>query len=85
MRWHSSKPPGFEREGSVSWGSDEEVPGTETGETEGIVNPGGTDTKPAPPGPGAGGLGALAANTLPILKQDRGGQHVNTDGEQIIS
>lgn len=42
----------------------------ETGATDGIVNPGGTDTKPAPPGAVSGGLGALAANTLPILKQD---------------
>lgn len=70
LRWHSSKPPGFGRGGSVSRSPAEELPGTETGETDGIVNPGGIDTKPAPPGPGAGGLGALAAKTLPILRQD---------------
>lgn len=52
----------------MSWCPAEELPGTETGETEGIVNPAGIDTKPCPPGPGTGGLGALAANTLPILR-----------------
>lgn len=55
-----------------------ELLGAETGETGGIVNPGGTDTKPGAPGPGGGGLGALAANTLPILIQDRNYRTKNT-------
>lgn len=45
-----------------------------TGETGGMMNPGGTDIKPGPPWPApsvvGGGFGALAANTLPILHQD---------------
>lgn len=46
-------------------------PVTETGATVGIVNPGGTDTKPGPADPGADGLGELEAKTLPILKHNR--------------
>lgn len=47
-------------------------PVTETGATVGIVNPGGTDTKLGPADPGAGGLGELEANTLPIVELLRG-------------
>lgn len=55
----------------------------ETGATDGIVNPGGTDTKPAAaPGPGGGGLGALAANTLPILKLNYSGEHNMNERQQ---
>lgn len=52
---------------SAAW-SDVEVGGTAT---EGMVNPGGTDTNPGTPWPpsaaGGAGLGVDAASTLPIL------------------
>lgn len=70
LRWHSSYVPGFgsgESESAVSWLD----PGVGTEDTEGIVNPGGTETNPgtpwlAPAAAGAG-LGEVAANTLPIF------------------
>lgn len=71
LRWHSSYDPGFGREAcasAVGW-SDPAAGGTE--DTEGIVNPGGTDTKPGTPCPlpatAGAGLGEVAANTLPIV------------------
>lgn len=68
--------PGLVREASAS------VPGCPcvpeeagTADTGGMVKPGGTVTRPAPPGalppPEAeGGFGVLAANTLPMLKEN---------------
>lgn len=64
--------PGFGREFSASsagWPDDGEM-----GATAGIVNPGGTDTMPAPgtPPPAevlTAGAGELAANTLPMLQK----------------
>lgn len=45
-----------------------------TADTGGMVKPGGTVTRPAPPGAlpppeAGGGFGELAANTLPMLKK----------------
>lgn len=40
-----------------------------TADTGGMVKPGGTVTRPAPPEAG-GGFGVLAANTLPMLKNN---------------
>lgn len=69
--WHSSYVPGLgsgESVSAVSW-PDPDAEGTE--DTEGIVNPGGTDTNPGTPWllPAAvgAGLGEAAAKTLPIL------------------
>lgn len=71
LRWHSSYVPGFgsgESESAISW-LDPDVGGTE--DTEGIVNPGGTDTNPGtpwlPPAAAGAELGEVAANTLPIF------------------
>lgn len=56
---------------SVAWAVG--VPVGETGDIGGIVKPAGTDTRPAPPGVptggGTGGLGELAAKTLPMLRE----------------
>lgn len=63
--------PGFGRGDSLSSGGwpDADVGGT--GDTVGMVNPGGTGTNPGtpwpPPAAAAAGLGEVAANTLPIL------------------
>lgn len=65
--------PGLVREASAS------VPGCPcvpeeagTADTGGMVKPGGTVTRPAPPEAEAGGgFGELAANTLPMLKKNR--------------
>lgn len=66
LRWNSSKAPGF-----GSGGSDSCCPlvplAAETGETVGMVKPAGTEIKPGPAWTGGGGLGELAASTLPIL------------------
>lgn len=50
-----------------------------TEDTGGMVKPGGTVSRPAPPGAlpppeAGGGFGELAANTLPMLKEKLTGQ-----------
>lgn len=66
--------PGLGREASASVPGCPSVPEEAgTADTGGIVKPGGTVTRPAPPGAlpppeAGGGFGELAANTLPMLK-----------------
>lgn len=71
MRWHSSYEPGFGREEPKPEVSSAEPDAWGTEDTEGIVNPGGTDTNPVTPwlpAAAAGdGLGDVAAKTLPIF------------------
>lgn len=73
LRWHSSYEPGFGRGESEPEVCSAEPDAWGTEDTEGIVNPGGTDTNPGTPWlPAAAvaagaGLGDAAAKTLPIF------------------
>lgn len=74
LRWHSSKAPGLGKGFSAScWCPEAASEGDTTEETGGIPKPGGTVNPgtAAPPEAGGGGLGELAAKTLPILTESK--------------
>lgn len=85
FRWNSSKAPGLGSDGSFSCFPDE---AEDTGVTAGMVKPAGTETNPGPAWTGGGGLGELAANTLPMLRsqvRDRGATERTLNAKCIIT